>query len=180
MPIANYITRKRQSEIDALIDQIQLITGKIYPEDGLIDIIKAFIPGVIIVENDFGGDANMRGAIFKKSEEFADPLIVIQENQPKPAKTFSLAHEFGHYSLGHAGEANFMMDKIKYDDSEEMQMEADAQYFAASLLMPREKFIGLMNFLSDKELAQRFGVSESAVRIRKAWLDGSGRDRARL
>jgi Zn-dependent peptidase ImmA (M78 family) len=177
MPIANYISRKRQSEIDDLIDQIQLITGKSYPEDGVIEIIKAFIPGVTIVEHDFG-DTNTRGAIFKKSDEFEEPLIAIQKNQPKEVKTFTLAHEFGHYSLNHTGSANFMIDHIQYDGSEEMQREAEAQYFAASLLMPREKFIGLMNLLSVKELAQRFGVSESAVQVRKAWLDGSGRDKA--
>lgn len=177
MSVANYIPRKRQSEIDDLIDQIQLITGKSYPEDGVVDIIKAFIPGVSIVEHDFG-DHNTRGAIFKKSEEFEEPLIAVQKNQPKEVKTFTLAHEFGHYSLDHTGEANFMIDRIKYDGSEEMQKEAEAQYFAASVLMPREKFLKLMSFLSVKELAQRFGVSESAVRVRKAWLDGSTRDRA--
>ena len=178
MAIANYITRKRQSEIDNLLDEILLVTGRSYPEESVIEIIKSYIPDVSIVEHDFNGDPNTRGAIFKKSSKFKEPLIVIQKKMPKEVKTFTLAHEFGHYCLGHVGSANFMIDKVKYDGSATMQQEAEAQYFAASLLMPREKFVKLMNFLSIKELAQRFGVSESAVTVRKAWLDGSGRDKA--
>jgi Zn-dependent peptidase ImmA (M78 family) len=175
---ANYISRKRQSEIDSLLDQIQLATDKTYPENGIIEIIKAYIPDVTVVEHDFYGDSNIRGAIYKKSKEFVKPIIVIQKRLTKEGKTFTLAHEFAHYSLNHAGTANFMLDRVHFDGSVAMQKEAEAQYFAASLLMPRDEFIKLMNYLSVKELAQRFGVSESAAKVRKAWLDGSGRDRA--
>lgn len=178
MAIANYITRKRQSEIDSLIDQIKLVTDMSYPENDVIEIIKAYVPDIAIVEHDFGGDRHIRGMIFKKSKEFNDSLIVIQKELSKEGKTYTLGHEFGHYCLGHTGSANYMIDRVEFDGSPEMQKEAEASYFAASLLMPREKFIKLMNFLSVEELALRFGVSESAVRVRKAWLDGSGRDRA--
>jgi len=178
MAIPNYINRKRQSEIDALLDQIQLATDKTYPENGIIEIIKSYIPDVTVVEHDFYGDHNIRGAIYKKSREFVKPIIVVQKRLTKQGKTFTLAHEFGHYCLDHAGTANFMIDKVHFDGSATMQKEAEAQYFAASLLMPRDKFIKLMNFLTIQELAQRFGVSESAARVRKAWLDGSGRDKA--
>jgi Zn-dependent peptidase ImmA (M78 family) len=174
--INNYITRKRQSEIDSLLDDIQLVTGKSYPADDLLDIISAYIPDVSILEHDFGGDRAIRGAIYKKSDEFKKPLIVVQKLLSPSAKTFTIAHEFGHYSLDHPGEANYMLDRIEFDGTEEKQREADAQYFAASLLMPRDKFVKLMNYLSDSELALRFGVTEAAVRVRKAWLDGSGRD----
>ncbi len=172
MAILNYIPRTTQWAINSLIDDILLMTDKAYPEDSVLDIIKAYIPGVMIVEDDFGGDSSTRGAIFKKSDEFERPLIAIQKNQTKQAKTFSLAHEFGHYSLGHLGDANFMIDKETYDGSEHMQNEAEAQYFAAALLMPTEKFTKLAPYLTVSQLARRFGVSESAVRVRKAWLDG--------
>jgi len=175
MPL-NYINRKRQSEIDSIVDQILLDTDKSYPKDGLIDIIKASIPGISILEHDFNGDRSIRGAIYKKSREFKDPIIVVQKALSPELKTFTLAHEFGHYSLDHTGAANFMFDKIQYDGSEEKQKEGEAQYFAAALLMPREEFTRLAHYLSDQELAQRFGVSESAVRVRKDWLDRSGRE----
>ena len=177
MSIANYIPRTRQWEINTLIDEIRLITGKSYPEDGVIDIIKSYIPGVAIVEHDFEGDLTTRGAIFKKSDTFDHSLIAIQKKQPKEAKTFTLAHEFGHYCLDHIGSSNFMIDKEVFDGSEHMQREAEAQYFAGTLLMPVDKFSALASYLTTSQLAQRFGVSESAVRVRKAWLDGYNRDR---
>jgi Zn-dependent peptidase ImmA (M78 family) len=178
MAILNYIPRTRQWEINSLIDEILLITEKSYPEDSIIDIIKGYIPGVDIAEHDFDGDTNTRGAIFKKSKDFKNPLIVIQKNQSKGAKTFTLGHEFGHYSLNHMGKANFMIDKEEYDGSDHMQREAEAQYFAATLLMPADKFNKLSDYLSVQQLAKRFGVSEAAVRVRKAWLDGPIRDEA--
>ncbi|HEU5187972.1 MAG TPA: ImmA/IrrE family metallo-endopeptidase [Candidatus Saccharimonadales bacterium] len=169
---ANYIARTRQFEINNLIDEILLNTDLSYPESSVIDIIKAYIPDVSIVEDNFDGDSNIRGAIFKKSKEFTKPLIVIQKKLTKVGKTFTLAHEFGHYCLGHTGSANFMIDKLHYDGSEEMQKEGEAQYFAGALLMPVDKFMKLDNVVGDVELARRFGVSESAVRVRKAWLHG--------
>ena len=175
--IANYISRKRQWEINTQIDEILLESGKNYPEDSVIDIIKGYIPDISIVEHDFEGDLSTRGAIFKKSESFEHPLIVIQKKLPKQLKTFTLAHEFGHYSLDHVGSSNFMIDKEVFDGSEHMQKEAEAQYFAAALLMPYDKFTKLSNYLTVPQLAQRFGVSESAVSVRKAWLDGR-RDQA--
>jgi Zn-dependent peptidase ImmA (M78 family) len=175
--IANYITPKKQAEIEGLVNQIQLATDKTYPKDSLIDIIKASIPNVSVVEHDFYGDRNIRGIIYKMSEVFKTPLIAVQQRLTKEGKTFALAHEFGHYSLGHADSANFMFDTVAFDGSEEAQKEAEAQFFAASLLMPRDEFTGLMDYLTIKELAKRFGVSESAARVRKAWLNG-GRERA--
>ncbi|MEK7594435.1 MAG: ImmA/IrrE family metallo-endopeptidase [Patescibacteria group bacterium] len=176
--MANYIPRARQWEIDNLLDEIRLITNKNYPDDGLVEIIESFIPDVSIVEHDFDGDRKTRGAIFKKSKDFKNNIIAIQKKLDKQGKTFTLAHEFGHYCLGHTGSANFMIDSPKYDDSKRMQKEAEAQYFAASLLMPTAKFSHLSKYLDNKQLARRFGVSESAVQVRRIWLDGGERNRA--
>jgi len=167
----NYIPRKRRQEIEDVVNQIQLNVDKAYPQDALIDIIKTSIPGISIVEHDFYGDHNIRGIIYKMSDTFKTPLIVIQKKLTKEGKAFALAHEFGHYSLGHIGSANFMTDKIHFDGSPAMQKEAEAQFFAASLLMPKDEFVELMDHLTTKGLAKRFGVSEAAARVRKAWLD---------
>lgn len=169
---ANYIPRTKQLEINNLIDDILLTTDLSYPESSVIDIIESYIPGISVVEDTFDNDRNIRGAIFKKSEQFKKPLIVIQKRLTKEGKTFTLAHEFAHYCLNHTGSANFMIDKLKYDGSKEMQKEAEAQYFAGTLLMPSDKFMKIDRVLGVPELARRFGVSESAVRVRKAWLHG--------
>jgi len=105
-------------------------------------------------------------------------MIVVQKALTKEGKTFTLAHEFGHYCLDHIGSANFFFDNASFDGSKRMQKEAEAQYFAASLLMPEDEFLQLMEFLNIKELAKRFGVSESAAKVRKAWLDGRAAKRS--
>lgn len=172
MATPNYIPRTRQWEINTLLNDILLQADKHYPENSIIDIIKSYIPDIKIVEHDFEGDSTIRGAIYKKSDRFKYPLIAIQKNQSKRAKNFTLAHEFGHYSLGHIGSSNYMIDKEVYDGSDHMQQEAEAQYFAASLLMPVDRFSRLAEHLTTAQLARRFGVSEAAVEVRRMWLDG--------
>jgi Zn-dependent peptidase ImmA (M78 family) len=173
----NYLTLQERKRIDSLIDDIRLDTGKSYPEDHLIDIVKGAIPGVKILEDDFSDIKNIpvdpksiRGMILKKSEEFVTPKIVIQKKLTPEAKTFALAHEFAHYVIGHPSDKNYFIDRFEYDGSIHSQMEAQAQYFAASLLMPKEKFLWLAKVLDDSKLAKRFGVSAAAVRVRKKWL----------
>ncbi|HEY6737042.1 MAG TPA: ImmA/IrrE family metallo-endopeptidase [Candidatus Saccharimonadia bacterium] len=170
----NRVSNTRQKEIDQELDRLLLAIGKSYPENSLSDIVQAAIPGVRLHEDDFQDDSTIRGMIFQQSEEFSEPMIVIQKHLSAEAKTYALAHEFGHYVLNHAGPQNYYVDQMKFDGSAEMQKEAEAQYFAASLLMPKEKFTGLEPYLNEYDLAKRFGVSVSAVRVRKDWLHPSG------
>lgn len=175
MSIKNYLSRDKQKAIDEKLNTLLLDLDRSYPEDNLIDIIKAAVPGIKIVEDDFEGDESVRGVIYKKSEQYKIPMIVIQSRLSPRAKTFALAHEFGHYLLDHPGEKNWLFDKITFDGSRTKQREAEAQYFAATLLMPKDKFIWLANVIHDDEvLGRRFGVSAAAVRVRKDWLEANG------
>lgn len=167
--MVQYLDLTKQRRIDDLIKGMQLVSGLSYPENSLIGIIEAWIPEVSILEYEFGA-AKIRGAIYKKSPQFKQPLIVVEKSLAPEVKTFTLAHEFGHYSLDHPAPSNFLLDKIGQANKTQ---EAEAQYFAASLLMPKDKFTQLMLVLDDKKLAERFGVSVSAVRVRKQWLNGS-------
>ena len=88
-------------------------------------------------------------------------------------KTFTLAHEFGHYIL-HPNQANFRLDYMRYDDSEESMKETEANYFAAALLMPRERFNRIYKLLHDESrVAKYFGVSIAAVSIRLQWIQSN-------
>lgn len=173
MPL-NKITRERQNEIEEIVQTILLNTGLSYPENSIIDIIKAYIPDVAIVEDDFNGKKNIRGAVFRKSQKYTHPLIAVQADQPAGAKTFALGHEFGHYVLDH-GKENYFIDDRPYDGTEFMQDEGEANFFAASLLMPKDEFIRLdQPFVSSAQLAARFGVSPAAVSVRRKWLQDNG------
>lgn len=176
MPL-NKITPERQKEIESVVQSILLSTGLSYPENSLMEIIKAYIPGVVLVEHDFEGRSQVRGAIFRKSEDYRHPLIAIQARQSAGAKTFALAHEFGHYVLNHNENDNYFIDDRPFDGSKPMQDEGEANFFAASLLMPKEEFTRLdQPFLTDSQLAERFGVNPTAVRVRREWLETNGRN----
>jgi len=168
----NKVTIHRQKEIEETIEHILLRSGLSYPENSLIDIIKATIPDVTIVEDNFNNRPSVRGAIFRKSNDYAHPLIAIQSKQSAGAKTFALGHEFGHYILEHNESDNYLIDDAAFDGSAIMQDESEANFFAAALLMPKDEFLKLdQPFVSDEQLAERFGVTTAAVRVRREWLN---------
>lgn len=171
----NILTVDRQAEIVSIIEAIQLSTGLSYPTNSLKDIIKATIPDVLIKEHDFGGNSHVKGAVFRKSEEYVQPIIAVQSRQSAGSKTFTLAHEFGHYMLEHNPSQNYYIDDLPFDGSSIMQDEGEANFFASVLLMPKEEFIRLdQPFVSDKKLADYFGVTEGSVRVRREWLKRNG------
>lgn len=134
-----------------------------------MDIVESAIPDVQILEHDL--DSSIRGVIYKKSKQFPTPRILVRKSLSPEQKTYALAHELAHYYLDHPGKENFMLDRMIWDGSNRQQLEAQAQYFAASLLMPRDKFIWMAKAIPDDEsLAKRFGVSTAAVRVRRNWL----------
>lgn len=176
MPL-NKITIQRQREIEDAVQSILLETGLSYPENSLPEIIQRYIPDVSIVEDDFNGNASVRGAIFRKSKDYQHPLIAVQSHQSGGAKTFALAHEFGHYVLNHNEQDNYLIDDRPFNGSKPMQDEGEANFFAASLLMPEPIFHRLdTGFLTDEQLAQRFGVTATAVRVRREWLKRNATD----
>jgi Zn-dependent peptidase ImmA (M78 family) len=173
MSVKNYLSQQEVRKIDDILSNLLLTLHKSYPDDSLLDIVKGAIPGVQVLEYDFGPD--IRGVIYKKSKEFATPRIVLRKSLSPEQKTFALGHELGHYLLDHPGKKNLMLDKMIYDGSRAQQLEAQAQYFAAALLMPEDKFIWMAKAIPDDEqLAKRFGVSQAAVRVRRNWLRTNG------
>lgn len=155
--------------IDEKIDAIKAVTGKRLPKDSLLDLIKAYSPNLEIKEYNFGPDSPfIRGAIKYKT----NPAILLNEKNPSEGgRNFTLAHEFAHYVL-HENEEMFRLDLVDYaNNTEETKKETEANYFAASLLMPQAEFEEMLKLTDDKEkIAAYFGVSVPAVEVRKKWL----------
>lgn len=82
---------------------------------------------------------------------------------------FTVAHELGHFVLGHQGmSARSAFKDEMYRSAEENNREKEADYFAECFLMPAD----LIAENADQfEIAQRFQVSEEAARIRLENLD---------
>ena len=126
-------------------------------------------------------------------------IIVVNKDQPEKRKKFTIAHELGHIILGHDTPLN-TQDKAIITHSRQSKnpsqilfrndktsegsdwREIEANYFAASLLMPKEilnkeikKLLqkNLKNYLSEynvHELAEIFGVSTISMSIRLSRL----------
>ncbi|TVT60168.1 MAG: ImmA/IrrE family metallo-endopeptidase [Sedimenticola thiotaurini] len=89
---------------------------------------------------------------------------------------FTLAHELGHFVL-HQKNGREFVDKILYRNNlDSNSEEAEANVFAANLLMPEAEFRRFLSGVSDQveDIASHFNVSALAVRIRAKNLGFSG------
>jgi Zn-dependent peptidase ImmA (M78 family) len=114
-------------------------------------------------------------------------VIRINRSDKAETKNFTVAHELGHFVLHGARLANLDVfdgrvdrssegtdDPFTYLEDRDRRMEAEANAFAAALLMPLNLFRPAYQRLNGKveELARLFFVSETAVtrRIRELGL----------
>lgn len=163
----------RQSQIDRVIRGIYLATNKKYPDSGLIDILKSY--GVDVAEYDFGDNSEtIMGAIkFPEPDKGVErPVILVNKDKPETNKTFTLAHEFGHYMLHKKQGVKFRLDTYDYTTNDEnMIEETEANYFAGAILMPKGELLRFVNTTSDlNEVAKYYGVSRKALDVRLAWI----------
>ena len=158
-----------QIKIDKKIDRIKAITGLWYPESTLLEIMQAYAPDLEVKEFDFGEYSKyIKGAI--KYANGSNPAILINAKRSSTrGKNFTLAHEFGHFIL-HENQEKFRLDLVDYSSDETIQ-ETEANYFAASLLMPQDAFEDISTLTSDDDkIAAYFGVSVPAVKVRREWI----------
>lgn len=163
-----YLTSERQGHIDNVINDLQLRSGLSYPENDLLEIVKAAGAEVYFTVLPKIEGKDVDGAV-KWTESIGK--IYINDAYSSTRKTFTLAHELGHYLL-HEGQEKLRFDVFDYSsDSKIVLEETEANYFAASLLMPKYEISRLWDITHNiSAIAPYFGVSESAVRTRIRWL----------
>ncbi len=94
-------------------------------------------------------------------------IILLSEKDNLVRKIFTAAHELGHYYL-HKDKPNeifFRKDFYLLDENDKVQ-EQEANWFAASLLMPRQMFAFFYKKMNIEQLAKLFQVSSTAVYFR--------------
>lgn len=116
------------------------------------------------------------GSVIKISYCGYNNLMTINKDLIYGRKRFTIAHEFGHVILKHLEIKSYWQDKIM-PIQKKNYIESEADAFAAELLMPAAKLKHL--FFNEKiqnpsELADIFGVSNSAMKIRIKNLFGVG------
>jgi Zn-dependent peptidase ImmA (M78 family) len=139
--------------------------------------------GCVIRQSDLG---EISGILVRSS---SGSVIGVNKIHPETRRRFTIAHELGHFLL-HQGEG------VTYDEDFRVSLRSDqsstgtdvaeieANFFAASLLMPngllladpRTKSIELEDSDATSDLAATFGVSTQAMTLRLARLiDRQGR-----
>ena len=177
------ISKKRQKEIETLIEQEIFSPLGMPPDLNIVDVVKAFDIDVGIVDfekNSEFKDKGVSGLIHYPQEDEERVTILIDKNQSKQRRTFTVAHELAHFMLHHKPNLGnrFRLDFETYrGDVERVKEELEADYFAGVLLVPKEAIfaaIGTPNYVvalrNIPELAEYFGVSRSMMTVRLKWL----------
>ncbi|MBM3216664.1 ImmA/IrrE family metallo-endopeptidase [Candidatus Poribacteria bacterium] len=119
-------------------------------------------------------DSTIVGMIAKRGQVC---LLLVNDNDPPYRKRFTIAHELGHFFLGHIDEEDEFVDyeRTLFSQAPEGQTtvavarrrEIQANMFAAALLMPEDEVRKRWQVVrSIRELAQALNVSEEAMGIR--------------
>jgi Zn-dependent peptidase ImmA (M78 family) len=149
-------------------NQIESIAGtalqNVYPDGKIVlpvdlnKIIQHY--DLKLTSADFGDD-KIAGA-FQRSAH----TIYVSNKDPYTRAAFTIAHELGHFLL-HADkddEIFFRLDADLIEPIKQDKEETEANWFAASLLMPRELVYQYWDILHDEDrMAKLFGVSKSAM-----------------
>ncbi|MEM9733825.1 MAG: ImmA/IrrE family metallo-endopeptidase [Pseudomonadota bacterium] len=98
--------------------------------------------------------------------------IRVNRHDKKSRQRFTLAHEIAHFLLHRNLIGSKLTDDILYRSHLSNQQEVEANKLAAELIMPSrliEPFVSDMEDMAEDEvinLAERFGVSKDAMKIR--------------
>jgi len=131
-------------------------------------------------------DATISGLLITKPQPQAS-CIAIRQSDPPTRQRFSIAHEFGHYCLGHQFEAgehvhvdrgHLISQRGRTSSAGTDLKEIEANQFAGSLLMPAALLrASVAKFDIERiydthvtKLAEEFNVSEQAMTIRLSAL----------
>lgn len=148
---------------EAMIEKAALDTIKEvdYVDNGdSIDIIQIAKRLGFVVGNAFLNDDDDDGFIVVdegKEEIFGiktDKLIGVNSSKSLEWKRFIIAHEIGHYKLHYSLERDGGIYAHRDHKKGKNNIENEADFFAANILMPREKFSRMYSELKEKKLTQ--------------------------
>lgn len=128
-----------------------------------VEAVASYL-GFDVIQFDFPDDVS--GVTFISGDLKS---IGVNKNHAKTRQRFSIAHELGHYLLGHESydEEMVHVDRGQWSATSHNQQEQEANEFAAELLMP-ENLLACENISKDVnalDLSRKYQVSEQAFWI---------------
>jgi|TARA_R110002050_G_scaffold297886_1_gene460006 Zn-dependent peptidase ImmA (M78 family) len=111
----------------------------------------------------------------KKHKKTGEWHMTVNSLHHPHRQRFTIAHEIGHH-VQHGAFKDEFIDTNFFRNGDSNKMEAEANSFAAELLMPKDKFDRFISDVSSKteDIASHFQVSSMAVRIRAKELGYQG------
>lgn len=114
-------------------------------------------------------DDSISGVVIR--ENGGAPNIYINSLEPLTRQRFTLAHEIGHLvERSEARDNDFSFVDLRSNGEYNLH-EFFADEFAGELLMPANDFLAMLSRKGEYATSVHFGVSVSAVRMRKKRLD---------
>jgi Zn-dependent peptidase ImmA (M78 family) len=161
-----HLEKKRQTEIDDTIADLLLKTDVSFPEDS-IGILLSKLGIQYSVSADL--PERISGVVFTRE---GDICVAANKRDTLKRRIFTLAHELGHVILKHLHKNGQKYRLDQYNYSSEDNDETEANYFAASLLVPQEKLIwAYQQTRNIYIIASYFGVSEPVIINRIRWIN---------
>lgn len=141
----------------------KLVTHYQRNSDGRVNFTDIIEREGIVLKTMPDAEADGASGQFLERGPTGHPTIYINTNKSLTHQRFTLAHELGHYFLGHGSRMRDTKEQLVKRDPAEIS----ANRFAAELLMPEKKVREYVrDFLSVQEMAERFRVSEQAMELR--------------
>ncbi len=152
-----------KDEIFKIEDKTEEILDAFYGQSKIIppvDLYKILAKNKLELEYGDFGNPEVLGALFRDERK-----IVVQYDTSLKRQLFTIAHELGHYSLHkHKEKDVYLRDVANLDDPTIKKEEQEANWFAASLLMPKNAFMFFYRYNpSITFLSETFQVSQSAA-----------------
>lgn len=101
--------------------------------------------------------------------------LFVNSNESAVRRNFTIAHELGHYLLGHTSSSEYanLLFRSPLEEQEDPIIEQEANCFAGNLLVPEiflKEVIQKYPFATNSQLGNIFGVSDTVIRIRRKIL----------
>ncbi|MBB4365012.1 Zn-dependent peptidase ImmA (M78 family) [Bradyrhizobium sp. CIR18] len=163
------VQRARYAKIERLVSALLLEHRVSKPAVAIQKLVRKM--GIEIKYGDLG---DVSGLLVRSG---ATATIGVNISHPLVRQRFTIAHEFGHYLLHLGISSHYDRDyRVNYRSHESSQAtdveEIEANFFAASILMPKEfldadeAIHALDNDAAVERLATRYNVSRHAMSLR--------------
>ncbi|MCL1992242.1 MAG: ImmA/IrrE family metallo-endopeptidase [Spirochaetes bacterium] len=168
------------SNLRAVFLPIKNLVDNLLPQDDSVNYLEDPSVDIVAIAKNCGIDGIRRvpsSEVFGKHAHLIAEMIYVNNEKSKEKERFSIAHELFHLLVRDKNDDGLQAVarqggawKIENAGSPEAVDEEIADYFAASLLIPTERFI-LWEDKPDEEIARAFKVEPKCIEKRRGEIE---------